>query len=117
MKAEAAKIWVKALRSGRYEQWRGQLRRGEMFCAIGVLCDAVKPEGWAKNGFGVWAHDGQQTALSVSFATELGMKPGQAGMLMYHPDIAGMSIADMNDRQARSFENIAAIIEANWEKI
>ncbi len=30
--------WLKALRSGRYKQTKGFLRRGDHYCCIGVLC-------------------------------------------------------------------------------
>jgi hypothetical protein len=35
--------WVDALRSGKYKQGKGTLRRGDEFCCLGVLCEiAVK---------------------------------------------------------------------------
>ncbi len=39
MKREIAMEWVEALRSGKYEQTTGQLREGNKFCVLGVLCD------------------------------------------------------------------------------
>lgn len=44
--------WVKALRSGRYQQGTGQLRSGENFCCLGVLCDLYvksKKRSWVKH--------------------------------------------------------------------
>lgn len=117
MDAGPAQQWIQALRSDHYKQGRGQLRKGNTFCALGVLCDVVKPQGWAKNGFGVWAHDGQGTALSRDFAVELGMRVAQDGTRMVHPGVDGVSFAHMNDRQAKSFADIADLIEANWETI
>lgn len=40
MKKRIAKLWVKALKSGKYKKGRGQLRdyMGQ-FCCLGVLCD------------------------------------------------------------------------------
>ena len=50
--------WVEALRSGKYEQTRGTLRRNKEqelagmeptpvgFCCLGVLCDVINPDGW-----------------------------------------------------------------------
>lgn len=35
------KKWVKALRSGKYKQAEGQLRDGDRFCCLGVLCDVL----------------------------------------------------------------------------
>lgn len=31
--------WIAALRSGEYKQCRGQLKRKDRFCVLGVLCD------------------------------------------------------------------------------
>lgn len=40
--------WVKALRSGRYSQWYGDLKKPgeERFCVLGVACDVYDPTGW-----------------------------------------------------------------------
>lgn len=40
--------WLKALRGGDYKQGKGALREGDKFCCLGVLCDVVDPDGWAK---------------------------------------------------------------------
>ena len=50
MNAEIKAQWTAALRGGEYRQGQGQLRRGDEYCCLGVLCDlAVKagiiPEG------------------------------------------------------------------------
>jgi len=39
--------WIAALRSGKYKRCTGQLRRGDRFCALGVLADIIDPGGWA----------------------------------------------------------------------
>ena len=48
MNPEIKAKWVAALRSGKYTQGRGALRRtnGEM-CCLGVLCDILAPDDWA----------------------------------------------------------------------
>ena len=39
--------WLDALRSGKYKQGRGILRRPDgSFCCLGVLCDIIDPNGW-----------------------------------------------------------------------
>ena len=41
------KEWVKALRSGEYQQGRGCLRsRDDKFCCLGVLCDLTNRKEW-----------------------------------------------------------------------
>ncbi len=39
MKPEVKEAWVKALRSGEYQQTTIRLRRNEGYCCLGVLCD------------------------------------------------------------------------------
>lgn len=40
---KARRMWVKALRSGKYTQGQGQLKTTDEYCCLGVLCDlAVK---------------------------------------------------------------------------
>ena len=36
--------WLKALRSGKYKQGKGELREGGKFCCLGVLCDLYTKE-------------------------------------------------------------------------
>lgn len=104
--------WVAALRSGKYNQCRGQLRKGDCFCAIGVLCDVIEPDGW-KRGYNGWEHDGQRTRLSIEFSRRLGFEP-QFGFNGYHPQLAGIGtfICKLNDDLGYSFAEIADLIEA-----
>jgi hypothetical protein len=45
MNPEIKKKWVKALRSGKYEQGRGNLKNSDgQFCCLGVLCDLYQQE-------------------------------------------------------------------------
>lgn len=39
MNAKVKRMWLKALRSGEYEQGEGALRRNGRYCCLGVLCD------------------------------------------------------------------------------
>jgi hypothetical protein len=39
MKPEVKEAWLKALRSGEYQQATNRLRTNEGFCCLGVLCD------------------------------------------------------------------------------
>lgn len=48
------RIWVLALKSGRYKQARGRLRDelptggGDGFCCLGVMCDTENSESWER---------------------------------------------------------------------
>lgn len=47
MKRSVAMKWIKALRSGKYEQGKGRLKsRDNKFCCLGVLCDISKTGEW-----------------------------------------------------------------------
>ncbi|HWG97181.1 MAG TPA: hypothetical protein VN647_08875 [Nitrospira sp.] len=37
-----AKAWVRALRSGKYQQGKGRLRKGDSYCCLGVACELAK---------------------------------------------------------------------------
>jgi len=118
MNQQAAKQWVDALRSGEYTQGRNYLRKGAYFCALGVLCDAVSPKGWRKDGFGRWAHEGQATGLSKLLALKLGMQDvPEDTFYPYHPKIEGAAVCIINDVRASTFEEIADLIEKHWETI
>lgn len=48
----ARKKWVKALRSGGYQQGQNKLKNHEgAFCCLGVACDLVRPNGWDDTTF------------------------------------------------------------------
>lgn len=43
---EVYKLWIKALRSGKYKQGKGYLRTNKNeFCCLGVLCDLAAKDG------------------------------------------------------------------------
>ncbi len=41
MKKDIMELWVKALRSGEYEQGSGYLQHNGKFCCLGVLCETM----------------------------------------------------------------------------
>ena len=43
MKAQLKKKWMAALRSGKYQQGKGHLKKDGKFCCLGVLRDIVNP--------------------------------------------------------------------------
>lgn len=118
MKVEWKDKWLKALRSGKYTQTRGVLNRtiesSERsgtpvgMCCLGVLCDV-----FAKEGLGEWKGidvDGdrkfiykdhtQVTQPPYSLLEEIGLS-----------DTAVETLIGLNDRQRKSFDEIADWIE------
>lgn len=55
--------WVRALRSGEYEQTRGRLRDATGFCCYGVACDLIDPDGW--EGAGNWGFISHHNAVAL----------------------------------------------------
>ena len=45
MNPKVKKLWLKALRSGKYEQGYGYLRNEGLYCCLGVLTDIAIKEG------------------------------------------------------------------------
>lgn len=91
--------WLRALRSGAYQQNRGALRTGDQFCCLGVLCDLA-----SKQGVGQWTR-GQGTYIfdtrSDIDGENLLLPPAVqdwAGLEIRNPKVKGYyGIADFND--------------------
>lgn len=97
------KAWVKALRSGKYQQGKGALRDGEGFCCLGVLADLA-----VKAGHGEW--EGLDYCIGdAKDARELPLKQDYRwiGHLLNSP----RKLTEINDNGLYSFKDIAKIIE------
>lgn len=110
--------WADALRSGKYKQTRGALRRdgalGGM-CCLGVLCDLVDPEQW---------ETGAADAIGASTAWNgwTSLPPDELGdqiSVLFHitDDFTGdhESVATYNDNSL-GFDQIADVIESNYPR-
>lgn len=107
MDADIKAKWLEALRSGKYDQTSGQLRDGNCFCCLGVLCDIFNPKGWEISGgiyewtFGVGPNEEHEVGvLPFNFRITYGIEG----------DIEARLI-DMND-DGMPFLRIADYIEA-----
>lgn len=127
MKQKIAKKWIKALRSGLYQQGSGFLRdRDNHFCCLGVLCNLhaqAHPKIAAtqlRPGF----YLGQTGILPFDVMTWAGMQSndgsafepnGWQGRLLV--DGTGyFDLTEVND-DGLPFTKIADIIEENWERL
>lgn len=95
MDKELKRKWVEALRSGKYEQGHGALRKDDKFCCLGVLCDVVDPNGWSEDCY--WRGE---YALPPSHV--LG-------------NLTASDLVYLNDEKNLSFEQIADYIEKHIE--
>ena len=132
-RAENRRIWVEALRSGKYRQASHALRLdGEAWtlnepeemalCCLGVACEISGLASWEMMQNGIHLFLGSSSSLPVEVADWLGMR-SSAGDYDYMgtrpcPVPEGMegegSLAALNDKGA-TFEQIAKMIEAEPE--
>ena len=131
---ENARDWVKALRSGEYEQGLGSLKFDNKYCCLGVACDLfLKSEGrasWEEHEHASWFRildnqrgDGVDDSSDVFLPTEvkewLGLS-NHEGKFTWRETIekedyhGNDSLIDLNDNDS-SFEDIATIIEQEPE--
>jgi hypothetical protein len=113
MKAELKQKWVKALRSGLYEQGKGRLKSlDDRFCCLGVLAD-VYGCSWQPNPNSKYVYDlavegvvdavqGYTSVLPQPFLDVVGLDQDHCGTLV-----------NMNDAVGMSFYGIAQWIDAN----
>ena len=108
--ADARYLWVEALRSGKYNQTSGTLKREKedesyAYCCLGVACEIFPLGKWRETG------GDSEAYITDSFANEfIGMPPDS----FY--DLVGLSLNDAEELASAndsgsSFEEIADLIE------
>lgn len=105
---EHRKLWVEALRSGKYQQATRQLRDGDAFCCLGVACEISGLGKWSGNSFPVYLGD------SRFLPTEVREWLGISGRLGGFGRRNRKYLADLND-DGTTFSEIADIIESEPE--
>lgn len=112
---EYPKEWLLALRSGKYKQGIGQLRYGDFYCCLGVLCD-ITDKKWFDDSY-----DDKKCVLPQSIMDRYGLEF----------DLPRLSIEELKDRRGMSlyielsrlnddgftFDQIADVIEYFWREI
>ena len=121
MDLETKKKWVSALRSGKYLQGHGQLRKSngqDQFCCLGVLQDLVAPEKWVQSITG-WKADGCAGGLTIELMNKIKMDHHKTSILVDMNDgltcgesEAGFPLFEI-DHEPKSFKVIANYIEEN----
>lgn len=98
---ELKKLWVAALRSGKYKQGSFCLQNkfGD-FCCLGVLADLVEPESW-QAGERHYTWNGNTSQL----------QDGKGPILLDYN--TQYKLAEMNDHTKMTFDQIADYIEEN----
>jgi len=116
MKKEIAEKWVKALRSGDYQQGIKRLKIENRFCCLGVLCDISKLTEWDIDQcyfdkIGILPTEVMEWA-GMRDSAGIAYKTGNYNELNY--DDGTIHLTNFNDK-GYSFTKIADIIEQNWE--
>jgi hypothetical protein len=110
VKASVKKLWVKALRSGKYKQ--GQDDDSERWCCLGVLCDVFG----RATGKRVWKSNGRREFAAYGTAAFLPVKVQSWACCDNDPVIVkrkGITASECNDDKGKSFKQIAALVEKN----
>jgi len=129
MKKSIMETWVRALRSGKYNQCKGQLKNNNSFCCLGVLTDIYgEQEGieWSQdewlyiNKCGDVRRECEGLTVNVQGWSGMTSSDGDRVRCVDSWDDEGKSItdslADMND-SGSSFEEIADIIERDYKNL
>jgi hypothetical protein len=110
MNPRVKRLWVKALRSGKYKQDLDQLRTDKGFCCLGVLCDLYQKDIHKR----LWQKNQGRGATTYRFLSNIGVLPMDvmdwAWLDYTNPRINGKAASDWNDGGA-SFKEIAKLIE------
>lgn len=115
-----AKLWVAALRSGRFKQGRGCLTKlvdgGQLDCCLGVACKVAIENGLAVEvkpaTFDVLMYEGETGILPESVASWLGLEKCNGVFGKVPSDF--QQLTEMNDN-GKTFAEIADIIESEPE--
>lgn len=116
MKKKIADKWIKALRSGKYEQTENALCKDGKYCCLGVLCELAAKEKVCK----ISKPDSNNI---VSFDDNFGLIPRSvawwSGMKSRDGKRKGKrkELADLNDYSGYSFKRIANIIEKEYKDL
>lgn len=118
LKPKIKKLWVDALRSGKFEQGQGRLKsHSNQFCCLGVLCEVhrkvTKKKGWDVDSDNTYNHERYDLPEVVAkWAFE---NPDDArDENGYDPRLSKNSLATQaNDDKNMSFKQIANLIEKN----
>ena len=119
MKKTNKKLWVQALRSGKYRQGRGFLCLNNQYCCLGVAFDVLVDDDWHSedDGHG-WGIKGRDTYTTYSGESVTDIYTDECSLTNEVLDKIELDMRDadelvrLNDK-GTSFEEIADWIEEN----
>jgi hypothetical protein len=126
MNPEVKAGWIAALRSGKYEQGKSYLHRGNEYCCLGVLCEitptveGVNPvtieDDYSRNYFTTaYKYNGKffDSTITYDLAADLGLPVGDVLNTINHTTITeiGYNLMEINDGHELTFNQIADVID------
>lgn len=125
---QARKLWVKALRSGKFTQCKGRLcevkNSKEKHCCLGVACEVYNKYHTKKLSVKVYDmskyFDDESSVLPEKVVKWLGLADKYAGLNNivdnYHNSISDCLVS-LNDDKGKNFKFIAQVIENGEVKL
>lgn len=107
--------WVKALRSGKYNQGYGQLYDGKCHCVVGVLCEVAGKSRFYKGKDGFY-HYGNVNGHTGYIPEIIRNRVGIDDLFIKNKDGRRKSIMWLNDVEECDFTQLAELIERNYLK-
>ena len=130
MREDVKNLWVKALRSGNYKQGLGRLHRqgaeGDVYCCLGVLCELAIKMGVdvsTDSRYGSREYDGELCVLPASVRewaemySSDGTLDDAVEVELGEDDEMFSALDAYNDDAGATFDQIADVIEKQWESI
>jgi len=123
--------WVKALRSGNYQQGKGALCKDNNFCCLGVLCDVIKDDFDIKeisspHGIRYSFEDSESNfCIPIDLVPKLGLKSTDPSVPTpetvhsnYYRNFDGkIGLSTLNDNLEFDFNKIADLVEKHYKEI
>lgn len=112
MNQEVKQKWVEALRSRKYKQGQAQLREGDRYCCLGVLCDIhAKETGhqW-EDGGASYVYFDIEGVLPDEVQAWAGLDDADPEVVWPKHNLGALCLSDINDK-GTPFKAIATLIE------
>lgn len=119
MKKEIAKIWINALKSGKYGQTKGVLKSDNGYCCLGVLCQISKLGEFKQligNDIISFVLPSGNMSCSSLPSEVLGWADMADELGNFNESDSFSTLSLLND-SGKTFAEIADIIELNYESL
>jgi hypothetical protein len=114
MNKDVAELWVKKLRSGKYEQTKYALQKENAFCCLGVLCKIGEEHNISTNTNDMkLSGEDLDTQKSIADWSGLRYVNGLFTDGLFTNDL----LTGLNDIDNFNFNQIADVIERSWEEL